>query len=264
MPEMRSVTISSIDANPWQPRDQFTKGELDELADSIREYGILQPLVVSEKANNRYQLIAGERRLRAAKQAGLTKVFVVVREADEQESLALALVENIQRKNLNPIERAKAYRRLIDEFHLTQAEVSQKMGKARSAIANTLRLLELPEKIRDAVIAGRISEGHAKAIAGLSGTQQIKFFERVVEGNFSVRDTEKAVRKIQEKGRHQDDEILDGENFTDHYRQLLEGELSTKVEIKESKGTGEVAIHFYSEEELQRVVKKILRKEEEE
>jgi len=260
---MRSVSLSSIDANPWQPRQEFGAEELDGLAQSIKEHGILQPLVVTEQPSGRYQLIAGERRFRAAKQAGLTKVFVIVRQADEQERLSLALIENIQRKDLNPIERAEAFKRLMEEFKLTQAQVAEKVGKTRPSIANALRLLDMPQKIQDAIRAGQLSEGHAKVIAGLPEASQLKFFERLLQGNFSVRETERAVRKLRQKNQAAANGAADDEDdILDHYRGLLEGELATKVEIDDKDGTGELTIHFYSEEELQRVVKKILGRED--
>ena len=261
MSELRSVTLASIDTNPWQPRHDFAVEELAGLAASIKEHGILQPLVVTELPNGRYQLIAGERRFRAAKQAGLSKVFVVVREANNQQRLELALVENLQRQDLNPIERALAYRRLIQEFALTQVEAAERVGKTRSAVANALRLLDLPEKIQEAVRQGLITEGHAKVIAGLPATQQMSFFERVMVGNLSVRETERIGRKVK-VGRPAVQAATNEDETIDHYRGLLEGELATKVEISDKAGSGEVTIHFYSEEELQRVVRKILGKDE--
>ncbi|MFA5954787.1 MAG: ParB/RepB/Spo0J family partition protein [Patescibacteria group bacterium] len=263
MSEMRSITLASIDANPWQPRQEFNAEELTGLAQSIKEHGILQPLVVTEEPNGRYQLIAGERRFRAAKQAGLSKVFVIVRKADEQERLSLAIVENIQRKDLNPIERAEAFRRLMQEFKLTQAAAAEKVGKTRSAVANALRLLDLPEQIQEALRTNRISEGHAKVIAGLPEPQQIRFFDRLVAGNFSVRETEQAVRKLRQKSNATSSNEDDGDDLLDHYRGLLEGELATKVEINDHEGSGALTIHFYSEEELRRVIKKILGKKDE-
>lgn len=260
MEEMRSVTLASIDANPWQPREEFEEDELDNLADSIREHGIIQPLVVTAEKNGRYRLIAGERRLRAAKKAGLNKVFVIVRKADEEEQLELALVENIQRKDLNPIEKAKAYRRLMDEFSLTQAEVAEKVGKTRPSVANTLRMLDLPEDIKKAISVGQISEGHARVIAGLPKAEQHNFFDRVVKGNFSVRDTEEAGRKIKHQKIAQTSSASKEENLAEHYRGLLESVFGTKVEIANERGQGHIKVEFYSEEELQEVVRKMLNK----
>ena len=264
MQEIHHVAISSIEANPWQPREDFSADELNGLAESIKLHGILQPLVVSEQADGRYRLIAGERRFRAAKLVGQTRVPVIVRRASAEEQLELALIENIQRQDLNPMERAKAYRRLIDEFKLTQEQAAKRLGKARAGLANTLRLLDLPEPIQNAVSSGRITEGHAKVIAGLPEQQQMKFYEKVVQHNLSVRDTERIIKESRQRLR----ETRDGrretgdDDVSEHYRSLLESHLGTKVEVSGSE-TGAVSVHFYSEEELVRVVKKILGKEEE-
>lgn len=267
MSEMRSVTISSITVNPYQPRTEFDEEALNDLASSIKEHGIIQPLVVTEVGPNKYQLISGERRFRAAQKAGLTKLFVVVRDASEQEQLELAIVENVQRKDLNPMERAHAYRRLMDEFHLTQQKVADKLGKTRASVANTLRMLDLPQQIQDAVSSGVITEGHAKVIAGLPDDEQMAFFERVVQGGFSVRETEAAGRKVQQHHKRSTSPSAGSYDADDdlvtHYKGLLEGQLATKVEINEKQGTGTVSIHFFSEEELQRVVRAIVKAEEE-
>lgn len=265
MAEMRSVTISSISVNPYQPRTEFDEEALNDLASSIKEHGIIQPLVVTEIAPEKYQLISGERRFRAAQRAGLAKLFVVVREASEQEQLELAIVENVQRRDLNPMERAHAYRRLMDEFGLTQAKVADKVGKTRAAVANTLRMLDLPLKIQTAVSNGVITEGHAKVIAGLPANEQMPFFERVVQGGFSVRETESAGRQVQKRDKKVTITVShsgDDENLVSHYKGLLEGQLATKVDISEKQGTGTVNIHFFSEEELQRVVRAIIKNEQ--
>lgn len=261
MSEMRSVTISSISVNPYQPRTEFDEEALNDLASSIKEHGIIQPLVVTEISPGKYQLISGERRFRAAQKANLTKVFVVVRDANEQEQLELAIVENVQRRDLNPMERAHAYRRLMDEFGLTQAKVAEKVGKTRAAVANTLRMLDLPQKIQTAVSNGVITEGHAKVIAGLPANEQMQFFDRVVQGGFSVRETEAAGRQVQKRDKKASSPTRnesDDENLVVHYKGLLEGQLATKVDISEKSGSGTVNIHFFSEEELVRVIKQIV------
>lgn len=265
MTEMRSVSISAISVNPYQPRTEFDEEALNDLASSIKEHGIIQPLVVTEIAAGKYQLISGERRFRAAQKAGLTKVFVIVRDATEQEQLELAIVENVQRRDLNPMERAHAYRRLMVEFSLTQAQVAEKVGKTRAAVANTLRMLDLPKKIQDAVSNGVITEGHAKVIAGLPANEQIPFFERIAKGGFSVRETEAAGRQVQKREKRSaasSSSYDDDEDLVTHYKGLLEGQLATKVDISEKQGTGTVSIHFFSEEELQRVVRAIVKAEE--
>lgn len=262
MQDIHHVALSSIDTNPWQPRREFVASELESLANSIKMYGILQPLVVTEQPDGRYRLIAGERRFRASKLAGLTRVPVIIRRASNEEQLELALIENIQRQDLNPIERGKAYRQLLDEFHLTQEEVATRMGKARSAVANTLRLLDLPQEIQLAVADGRITEGHAKVIAGLPAAQQLKFFQKVTTHNLTVRDTERLAKQQRERlrGPRPQSGAADDDLLT-HYRSLLESHLGTKVEVS-GDDTGTLAVHFYSEEELVRVVRKILGKDD--
>ena len=263
MQEIHNVSINSIEANPWQPRHQVGDDDLQGLANSITPPGIVQPLVVTEDSDGHYRLIAGERRFRASKLAGLSKVPVIIRKASNEEQLELALIENIQRQDLNAIERAKAYRRLMSEFKLTQEKVAERMGKARSAIANTLRLLALPEEIQGAVASGRITEGHAKVIAGLPATQQKKFFDKVVLHGLSVRETENLAKEQRSRLRQAGKGVRDGsdEDLGGHYRSLLESHLGTKVDVT-GDDAGTVTVHFYSEEELGRVVRKILGKEE--
>lgn len=263
MQEIHHIALSSIEINPWQPRTEFKNEELQGLADSIKQYGILQPLVVVEQTDGKYRLIAGERRFRAAKLANQTRVPVIVRRASSEEQLEIALVENIQRADLNAIERAKGYKRLMQEFGLNQEEVAKRMGKARTAVANALRLLNLPEAIQQAVSEGRLTEGHAKVIAGLDGANaQMRFFERVVQTGANVRDTEKAARKIQQQkkgpGAFSSSRESDSEDAMSDYRELLESHLGTKVQISERDGSGTLQVHFFSDEELTEIVKKII------
>ncbi len=193
-----TIPIEHIRHNPYQPRLSADVAALESLAASIRTHGVLQPIVVIATFEG-YQLIAGERRLRAAQMAGLDRIPAVVREASEQDQLELALVENLQRTDLDPIEEALAYRRLIDEFGLDQDGVGQRVGKARSSVANTLRLLELAEPVQSALAAGQVSEGHARAIAGLpERSGQVTVLEAVVSGGLSVRQTEELVRRLKE------------------------------------------------------------------
>ena len=259
--DTRIVSLATIESNPWQPRKNFRETELEDLASSIKQHGIVQPLVVSAAANGRYRLIAGERRLRAAKLAGLKEVPVVVRTATEEEALELALVENIQREDLNAIERARAYEQLIKRFKLTQEQAAKRLGKSRAVVANALRLLTLPEVIQRAVTEGRLSEGHAKIIVGLETKElQMKLFERVVATGASVRETEEAARKVQRKPKIHARAGSGSVGETGEYRRLLEGVLSTKVEIIEQRGRGKISIEFYSGEELEEIVRKILGK----
>ena len=262
MTEFKRVPIQSIDANPLQPRQLFREEELSDLASSIRQYGVLQPLVVTLQPNGRFRLVAGERRWRAAKLAGLGSVPVAVRSTTSEESLEIALVENIQRQDLNPMERARAYDELIKKFNLRQEQVAKKLGKSRAVIANALRLLSLPDAIQKAITDGRLSEGHAKIIAGLETKElQMKFFERVVQTGASVRETEEAARRVQHaKKSHLATSARSSGGNTHEYRNLLESTLGTKVNIVEKQGRGSINVEFYSEEELEEIVRKILGK----
>jgi ParB family chromosome partitioning protein len=246
----REVPVDQIERNPDQPRQRFEGAALDELAASIREHGIVQPLVVSRVSDDRYRLIIGERRWRAAQLAGLAAVPVVVKEASERATLELALVENLQRSDLNPLEEAEAYGRLMQEFGLTQQEVAQRVGKSRAAVANTLRLLSLPETLKRAVIEELITEGHARAILGLPDRQQqLAVLERVERDGLTVRQTEELVRRLNEPAepRHEvrrDPAIADIEDE-------LRRSLGTKVSLRPGRRGGRIVIEYYSEDELQ-------------
>jgi ParB family chromosome partitioning protein len=197
-----SASVRDIVPNPHQPRKEFHAEELEELASSIKKYGILQPLVVTEKPNGMFELISGERRLRAAKAAGLERVPAIVRTAEEQEKLELALIENIQREDLTPIEEAWSYARLIDEFGLTQEEVAKRVGKSRPVVANTLRLLKLPDDMQKALSDGEISMSMARVLAGMENPkEQRAMFDRMRKGEFTVREAEQESRKRKSGGR---------------------------------------------------------------
>ena len=249
VPLTREVSIGDIVPNPHQPRLHFDEAKLIELADSIREHGILQPLVVSPLGAGQYELIAGERRLQAAKRAGLATVPVVIRQADNQEKLELAIIENIQRHDLNPIEEAKAYLRLTDEFGLHQDEVAKKMGKSRPNISNTLRLLTLPVEIQRAIIEGKISEGHAKALLSIENPEkQRALFELILKDELTVRETEDKAREVSVRShlraaREKAPELAAKEEW-------LTEQLGTKVKIQPKGKGGKITIEFYSNEEL--------------
>ena len=249
------IPVDQIDANPQQPRQVFDHAELEELINSIREYGIVQPLVVTRQGS-RYELIAGERRLRSAKILGLPTVPCIVRDASEQEKLELAIIENVQRQNLNPLEEAVAYERLINQFNLTQDDVALKIGKARSSVANTLRILTLPEAVQKALVDGKITEGHARVIAGLnSEVAQIDFLNNIVQYNFNVRDAERESRKLRPaRGRV----TLHFDPAMESLKEDLRSALSTKVDITKKGGKGQIIINYFSEEELRNIIKKIV------
>ncbi len=255
------VPIEKIAMNPQQPRHDFDEKELQELADSIKEHGIIQPLVVTKIAPEQYELIAGERRLKAARLAGLELVPVIIREeAGEREKLEIALVENIQRHDLNVVEEARAYKKLIGEFDLTQEEIAMQVGKSRSAVANKVRLLSLPVEIQRALIEGRITEGHARSILAIENPEKQRvLFELILKNNLTVRQAEDKVREVtvathkrRISGAAQDPVLKDAE-------ERLATALGTKVAIKKSGGGGKIVIDFYSAEELENIASQILK-----
>lgn len=246
------VPIGQIVPNPHQPRLHFDAAKLDELTASIKEHGILQPLIVS-RVRDSYELIAGERRLQAAKKAGLMTVPVVIRTADDREKLELAILENIQRHDLNPIEEAKAYLRLTDEFGLGQEEVAKKMGRSRSSVANTLRLLSLPVEIQRAVADGRLSEGHAKALLAIDNPEkQRALFDLIIKEELTVRETEDKARAVSVRG-HTRKMIAPTPELAAKEEWLSE-QLGTKVKIQPKGKGGKIVIEYYSGEELNAVL----------
>ncbi len=242
------VPVGDIVPNPHQPRREFHAEELEELVSSVKEYGILQPLIVTEKGNGMFELIAGERRLRAARAAGLKKVPVIVRSADELRKFELALIENLQREDLSPVEEALAYAKLMDEFGMTQEAVSQKVGKSRSVVANTLRLLNLPQDMQQALSDSQISMSMARVLCGMENpAEQRAMFERMLKGEYTVREAEDASRLKKNPGRvraqMRDVNVMAMEED-------LRDALGTKVVIKKRGETGKIMIEFYSQEEL--------------
>ena len=255
---VREIQVDLILPDSKQPRYEFAEDKINELAASIKEHGVLQPLIVSELGGGEYQLIAGERRLHASKKAGLEKVPVIVRSVSEQQRLEVSLVENLQRTDLNPLEKAKAFKRLMDEFNLTQEQVAKQVGKSREAVANTLRVLYLPEEIQQALMKNEISEGHAKAILGLSGDDaKLKMLKSIKNESLSVRDLEKKVRAKKGKKRIR---VRKSPEFKE-LEERLRGKLGTKVEIKKGRKGGEVIIEFYSEGELSNIIDQICGKD---
>ncbi len=277
-PGIREIEVARIAPNPRQPRHKMDPDALRELATSIKEHGLIQPLIVTPAPDStdlapRYQLIAGERRWSAAKLAGLERVPVIVRGATPQEMLELALVENIQRADLNPLEEAGAYRALMDEFGLTQEQVAGKVGKDRTTVANALRLLRLPEDIQAALADETISEGHARAILTVGDTRQQQALLRLVlEDNLSVRQTEEAARRLNERlavtteparrptvgGRRPEQVEREMPAATRALEDDLRRALGTKVEVTRSRQGGKIVVHFYSEEELEAIYDKIV------
>ncbi|MBU0490496.1 MAG: ParB/RepB/Spo0J family partition protein [Chloroflexi bacterium] len=252
----RLVAVDRITPNPRQPRHTIDPAGLADLTASIREHGLIQPLIVTA-AGDGYQLIAGERRWAAAQAAGLREVPVVVKDATPQQMLELALVENIQRADLNPLEEALAYRQLMDEFGLTQEEVAERVGKSRVAVANTVRLLGLPPEIQAPLAAGEISEGHARALLRLEDQpRQMAVLRRIRERSLSVRQTEDLVRQLVEPPATPAAPAQSPETaaLETRFRQAL----GTKVTLQRSKKGGRLVIHFYSDEELQGIYENIV------
>jgi ParB family chromosome partitioning protein len=257
------VSIDAIQPNPQQPRFSIDDTELAELAASIREHGLIQPLIVtyleSALEGPSYQLIAGERRWRAARQAGLSRIAVIVKEAAAQDMLALALVENLQRADLNPLEEAQAYRHLIDEFGLTHEQVADRIGKSRTAVANTVRLLRASEAVKKELLSGRIHEGHARALLTLENKEaQEAALAVVLRNELNVRQTEALVRRLtgeREERPTPPPPSLETQTLESAFREML----GTKVSLQRGKtGRGRIIIHFYSDEELHHIYETIV------
>ena len=256
------IDINLIETNPFQPRTEFDETALRELAQSIKEQGVIQPVTVRKLGYNKYQLISGERRLRASKMAGLTKIPAFIRVANDEQMLELALIENIHRENLNAIEVAISYQRLIDECNLTQEEVSEKVGKSRSAVANFLRLLKLPPEVQLAIRDGHISMGHARALININDKEeQLKLLQQIIMDEMTVRQTEEMADKAKGKA---DKERKQTNFIPEHFKskiKTLSQTLNTKVKVKRDiKGHGSVVIDFKDEAEFDRIMELFNRK----
>ena len=249
------IDINLIETNPFQPRTEFDETALLELAQSIMGQGVIQPVTVRKLGYNRYQLISGERRLRASKMAGMKTIPVFIRVANDEQMLELALIENIHRENLNAIEVAISYQRLIDECNMTQEEVSEKVGKSRSAVANFLRLLKLPGEIQIAIRDGHITMGHARALINISDKeQQLKLLQQIIDGEMNVRQTE----ELADTAKNTSKERKQTNFIPDHFKskiKTLSQTLNTKVKVKRNlKGQGSVVIDFKDEDEFNRIM----------
>ena len=246
------IPISRIRGNPYQPRQRVEQKALESLAASIAIHGVIQPVLVTEVLDG-YQLVAGERRVRAAQMAGLDHVPAVVRQLAERDQLAIAIVENVQRADLNAMEEAHAYRQLADEFSLTQDEIASRVGRARSTVANTLRLLDLEPSVQQALADGNIAEGHARALAGASPAQQRQLVDVVVGRGLSVRQTEEMVRRLRERPAAANEKVTDSDANMDRLEEDLRRALGTKVVLARSRKGGRIVIEYYSDEELSRL-----------
>lgn len=255
------IPIDQIIPNPRQPRTQWDDSELQGLSESIHEHGVLQPLIVSRDAQDgRYILIAGERRMRASKLAGLETVPVIIRQASEQQRLELALIENVQRADLTPLETAEAYHHLIDEFGLTHEEVAARVGKSREAVTNTHRLVKLPEEVKQGLAQGLITEGHARALLSLEASPHILLdvYKTVINNKLSVRQTESLVKEV--SGPHirhktRKDVPADVQEMEDQLRRYL----GTRIKLRYGKDGGSLTIYYFSDEELNDMITKILK-----
>ncbi len=253
------VAVDAISPNPRQPRSRLAPEELAELTASIREHGVLQPLIVTPgETEGQYTLIAGERRLEAARLAGLQSVPVIVREATDQQRLELAIIENIQRADLNPLEEAEAYRQLAEDFHLSHEEIAARVGKSRVTITNTLRLMKLPDAVKNALIEGKISEGHARALLALPTPEaQSAALRSILVQELNVRQTEELVRKMSgERPPHKPSPPPPPE--ITELEERLRASLGTKVVLRAGRKGGTVTIHYYSEEELEALLGRLL------
>jgi ParB family chromosome partitioning protein len=246
------ISLSLIKANPNQPRTTFAHQSMEELTESIRQHGILQPLALTPLSDGGYEVIAGERRLRAAQLAGLRSVPAIIRPIKQNiEKLVLALIENIQREDLNPVEEAKAYQRLIEEFGLTQENIAKQVGKARSTVANVLRLLDLPAEMIDAVATGAINSGNARVLLSIVDPRsRAKLFKKMLVEGLTVREAESGAQKISTKLKKSSEILAAEEN--------LRGVYGTKVSITNRRGKGKIILHFFSEEEYDLLVEKLL------
>ena len=259
--QLREIDIDRILPNSRQPRKNFNEDGLNELADSIRERGIVQPIVVRALEDGFFQLIAGERRWRAAQRAGLLRIPAVIREADEHASLEIALIENLQREDLNPIEEAQAYERLIVDFGMTQEEVARRVAKNRTTVANMLRLLRLPLEVQQWLKEDRLSTGHAKVLLSLSDLNAIlDSARRIIQGNYSVRQAETLVARYSKPGKDgpENGSVILDPNVKAAIH-ALERAVGTKVTIQENGGKGKIELHFFSLQEMNRLYEGLLR-----
>ena len=254
------LKITEIEPNKNQPRRKFDEEKLEALAESIKEYGVLQPIVVKKLETGFYQIIAGERRWRASRMAGIKKIPAIVKEYDLKASKEIALIENLQREDLNPIEEAEGFAELMEEFNLTQEELSQKTGKSRPAIANSLRLLNLPKEIKQYLIEGKISSGHARAILAVEKKEtQLLLAQKVISEEMSVRQIEAYINQIQKKPtvKKKSAKELELERYILSLEDNLSSAFGTKVKIHHGKNKGKIEIQYYSNDDFDRIMKMI-------
>jgi ParB family chromosome partitioning protein len=259
--QQNAIDVNKIIPNRYQPRQQFDEDSLKELSESIAKNGVIQPVLVSEMGDGRYELVAGERRLRAAKMAGLMEIPAVVRSFTEEQRIEFALIENIQREDLNPVEVAQAYKEIMERMKLTQEELADHIGKSRTAVANTLRLLHLPEYVRKELFEGRSTEGHARAILSIGDIDRmIDFTKFIVESGISVREAEKQAKTFLEKFAKENvsrETKPTADNEMDRLQEALTTALGAKVSINGSRRKGKITIAYFSQQELENLYKSL-------
>ncbi|MGI6658708.1 MAG: ParB/RepB/Spo0J family partition protein [Dethiobacteraceae bacterium] len=256
--EAIEMEITQIEINPHQPRKTFDEEKLLELTRSIEQHGILQPIIVRPKGAA-YELVAGERRLRAAKNAGLKQVPVVIKTLSDREMMEIALIENLQREDLNPLEEAEAYQRLMEEFSYTQEQLAERVGKSRSAVANTMRLVALHHEVRQEIVNGNLTEGHARAILALPLEKQPEAARKVIALGLSVRETERLAGQVQKKAVRSPKKKAFRDDYIIALEERLRDKCGTAVSVRMSnKGRGKIEVHFYNLEELERICEALL------
>ncbi|OAA83093.1 ParB/RepB/Spo0J family partition protein [Clostridium ljungdahlii] len=249
------IDIDLISANKTQPRKNFDEQKILQLSQSIQEHGIIQPLILNKTGDDAYSIVAGERRWRAAKLANIKEVPAIIMNLSDKEILEISLIENIQRQDLNPIEEALAYKRLINDFNLTQEELSVKIGKSRTAITNCMRLLNLDSRVQEYIIDGVITEGHGRALLGVDdGELQYKLAQNVIDENRTVRDIEKIIKNLNSSKAAKNDNIKKANPYYVDIREKLEDLFGTKVSLMDKKNKGKIQIEYYSQEDLQRIL----------
>ncbi|OBR92210.1 MULTISPECIES: ParB/RepB/Spo0J family partition protein [Clostridium] len=249
------IDIDLISANKTQPRKNFDEQKILQLSQSIQEHGIIQPLILNKTGDDVYSIVAGERRWRAAKLANIKEVPAIIMNLSDKEILEISLIENIQRQDLNPIEEALAYKRLINDFNLTQEELSVKIGKSRTAITNCMRLLNLDSRVQEYIIDGVITEGHGRALLGVGdGELQYKLAQNVIDENLTVRDIEKIIKNLNSSKAAKNDNIKKANPYYVDIREKLEDLFGTKVSLMDKKNKGKIQIEYYSQEDLQRIL----------
>jgi ParB family transcriptional regulator, chromosome partitioning protein len=263
--KVAELDLDWIEPNPLQPRSEMNREELDALATSIREHGVIQPVIVTESdGSTPYRLIAGERRWRAAREAGLEVIPAIIRESSPRAMLELALIENIQRADLNVLEEAAAYRQLIEDFGLKHGDLAERVGKNRSTITNALRILQCPDEVQQALMSNTITEGHARALLGLpSSVEQLAALQIVISRDLTVRQTERLVREWNSGSRRDDDSASrQPDPIIRDFEQRLQRSLGTRVELKRGRRGGRLIIHYYSDDELNTLSERLLSEDE--